>query len=194
MRAFIALPLSREERSAIQRIQNGLQAFPPFACFRWLPPSNIHMTLQFLGEISEEAAETAAAVLRGVCASRGVILFSLERLGVFPNARNPRVLWIGPSHPTEELMNLGEALAEGLKTAGYSREKGFFRPHLTLARRRQKPPSSKKMREALREAEIRWLTTPVLVQSVEAVLFRSELRPEGAVYQPLCSVSLHSQR
>ncbi len=183
MRAFIAIPLSSDEMRAVGELQERLRAFPPLAGFRWIPSTNIHMTLRFLGEISDEEAGAVAAALDAVCNSKWLISYFLKRLGVFPKARNPSVLWAGPDHPPKALLNLEKSLAEGLKAAGFPHEQGFFRPHLTLARRRRNARPLKSVNEALKEAEKRWLSPPVLVQSTEAVLFRSELRPEGAVYQ-----------
>ncbi len=183
MRAFIALPLLRDEMRAVDELQEGLRALPPFSDFRWIPVSNIHLTLRFLGEISEEEAAAAASALDAVCASKWLISFSLELLGVFPKARNPGVLWAGPENPPKGLLNLAISLEKGLETAGFPNKGGLFRPHLTLARRRRNARPLKGVNEALREAEEKWLSPSIPILPTEAVLFRSELRPEGAVYR-----------
>jgi 2'-5' RNA ligase len=144
---------------------------------------SIHMTLRFLGEISDEEAAAAASALDAVCASGCAGFFSLATLGVFPKARNPGVLWAGPDHPPEGLLNLAKSLERGLKTVGFPNKQGFFRPHLTLARRRRSARPLEGVNEALKEAEKKWLAHPLPIQPTEAVLFRSELLPGGAVYQ-----------
>ncbi len=183
MRAFIALPLLPGEMRAVDELQEGLRALPPFTGFRWIPAMSIHMTLRFLGEISEEEAAVAASALDEVCGLGSPGVFSLASLGVFPKARNPGVLWAGPDHPPEGLLNLVKSLAGGLKTRGFPDEECLFRPHLTLARRRRSAQPLKGVSDALKEAEKKWLSPPIPIRPTEAILFRSELRPGGAVYQ-----------
>ncbi len=182
MRAFIALPLLPGEMRAVDELQEGLRALPPFSDFRWIPSSSIHMTLRFLGEISEEEAAAAASALDAVCVSGNPGAFSLARLGVFPKARNPGVLWAGPDHPPEGLLNFAKSLEKALEIPGFPVKQGFFRPHLTLARRRRSARPLKGVSEALKEAEKKWLALSIPIQPIEAVLFRSELLPGGAVY------------
>ncbi len=183
MRAFVAIPPSNDAMHAVHELQEYLRKFPPFADFRWIPSSNVHMTLRFLGDISEEEAAAAASALDAVCARGRSFSFPLECLGVFPRPRNPGVLWAGSHHSPVELLKLAESLAGELESAGFPAEDRLFRPHLTLARRRRNARSLKGVNEALKEAEKKWLSPPILVPSTEAVLFRSDLRPGGAVYQ-----------
>lgn len=194
MRAFIAIPLSSEERSSVHRLQESLQEIPPFTQFRWIPTSNVHMTLRFLGEVSdEEGAAAADALVRG-CEGRLSFSLSLECLGVFPRPKNPGVLWVGCRQTPEELSILVGNLGKELVRDGFEEDDRPFRPHLTLARRRREARPLKGVREALSEAEKVFLSPPIVLCPHEVVLFRSELRPEGARYEALRKVPIQPEK
>lgn len=189
MRAFVALPLSNNENRVVTDLQKRLRSIPLLGDFRWIPSANIHMTLQFLGEIPEEKVADAASAVDSVIASRRPAPFSLGCLGVYPRFKNPSVLWAGPRHPPKALLELAGSLVNELEVAGFALESRPFRPHLTLARRKRNARSLKGLNVLLKEAEERWLSPPIPIQPTETVLFRSELRSEGAVYQAVHRIS-----
>ena len=184
MRAFLAVPLPPAGHLAVEEIQQCLRGHDAFSDFRWVPPANVHLTLRFLGEITEEEAEPVAAALVAACLQARGCSLELNRLGVFPNPKNPGVIWAGPAEPPAALLSLEAGLSAGLVDAGFEPEARLFRPHLTLARCRRRgrgrgrPP--KELAQALQEAERTCLASPPTFSLTEAVLFKSELRPGGA--------------
>ncbi|MEE9257019.1 MAG: RNA 2',3'-cyclic phosphodiesterase [bacterium] len=190
MRAFLAVPLPPAGHLAVEEIQQCLRNHDAFSDFRWVPPANVHLTLRFLGEITEEEAGPVAAALEAACLQARACSFELNRLGVFPNPKNPGVIWAGPAEPPAALLSLEAGLSAGLGAAGFepeARPSRPFRPHLTLARcrRRGRGRGAKDLAQALREAERTCLASRPTLSLTEAALFKSELRPGGAVHTVL---------
>ena len=103
---------------------------------RWLDPSALHLTLKFLGEVEGETGRNVAAALGR--AARPVEAFSLAiaRLGVFPNGRRPRVVWVGVD-ADETLSLLRENIERALGALGFERDRRPFTPHITVGRVRR---------------------------------------------------------
>ncbi|MCI0552017.1 MAG: RNA 2',3'-cyclic phosphodiesterase, partial [Anaerolineae bacterium] len=108
----------------------------------------------------------------------------------FPNVKRARVLWIRVQAPAE-LGMLNNKIESACARLGYESEKRGFSPHLTLGRVRQdaSPVDVQKIRRALEAATIDSLGN-ARVDSVH--LFKSNLKPSGAVYTKLFSAPLHS--
>jgi 2'-5' RNA ligase len=200
LRAFLAVPLSPAGLLAVEEIQQCLQEFDAFSDFRWASPAKVHLTLRFLGEIAEEETGPVAAALEAACQQARACSFELNRLGAFPNPKNPGVIWAGPAEPPAALLSLEAGLSAGLEAAGFASESRPFHPHLTLARRRRRGRPQRRGREkgsvpkdlarALREAEGRCLASRPALALTEAALFKSELRPEGAIHTILRKAGL----
>ena len=189
MRAFLAIPFSADEHRLFESLQGLLATMPALEDFRWVRPENIHITLRFLGDIEEEQAAAAEALLR---TGEDVPAFdiSIDRFGVFPHLKRPNVLWAGPSETPEPLVEFEASLSRYLMEAGFPSAEGLFHPHLTLARcrSRDRPPAG--LEGELEVAEQRWLTPPLICRARKAVLFRSELNPSGAIHTALEKVNL----
>jgi 2'-5' RNA ligase len=148
---------------------------------RWVRPETFHVTLRFLGDV--EVSRIAALARQVVERTAEIRPFAL-RLGgarAFPSPRRPRVvvLDLAPAAPLEAL---AAAVEGGVVAAGFEPESRPFRPHLTLGRVR-----------GAGERLPRELPSPdgAEFDVTEAVLFRSELRPGGALHTPLERFSLH---
>jgi 2'-5' RNA ligase len=183
MRTFIALEISREVREAlrgiIERLRKGIQFSG--ASPKWVNADGIHLTLRFLGEIEEGMVERLSALLKDAAAETKPFTLSLEKLGVFPNERNPRVLWIGVGEGARESMALQERVERGVAALGFAREERAFHPHLTLARLK----SSHGARGLMDVVAAHRDTSAGSCLVDRIILFRSELKPTGAVYTKL---------
>jgi RNA 2',3'-cyclic 3'-phosphodiesterase len=129
MRLFVALDLSDSVRVAIARFCEKLRAEFPAA--RWVRNEGIHMTLKFIGEVTEERVTSIEKALAGVN-SNAPVEMKFRGAGFFPDARRPRVFWAG----IEASANLPEIVTQiesQLEPVGIARESREFRPHLTLA-------------------------------------------------------------
>ncbi len=156
-----------------------------FAGASWVKPENIHLTLKFLGELSPARAEEVAEVLKG--AAEGLEPFTLTASGVkgFPNLTRPRVLWVG-IEDNEALLSLYEEIEQTLSYIGIEKETRPFRAHLTLCRIRSSEGSRTIGASARGPGSD--INVGFSVDSFE--LFKSVLKPGGAVHSVINSISL----
>jgi 2''-5'' RNA ligase len=174
LRLFIAVDLPTELRPAIARLCQGI------AGARWTRAEQLHITLRFLGDTAEDRLADLRAGLREVRTPRFEL--ALRGTGVFPppSARKPaRVLWLG-LEPPESLRALKDAVDGCLSKHGPDPEtaKRGFSPHLTLARFPTRP----------RHDLDRFLAEHAGFDGGRFVvsdfhLYRSTLRPEGALHE-----------
>jgi RNA 2',3'-cyclic 3'-phosphodiesterase len=188
VRAFIAIELPDEVRRGLAGLRKELQR-DEHRFVKWVDPEAIHLTLKFLGNVpAGRVTEIARAI---EVAAKAVTPFELEvsGLGVFPNSKQVRVLWVGIGGDVDRLKELQRGIDTELAALSFAREDRPFVPHLTLARVRQGASPSE--RRSLGEL----LTTAVFDDRYEAKvetvsLMRSELTPAGAIYSRLAEVGL----
>lgn len=160
---------------------------------RWSSPDTAHITLQFIGEVPAERAELLRLALPPTVAAHPVFNLRTADLGVFPNLRRPRVLWLGLHGPTHRLVTLQTAVTELLKELEFPLDPKPFHPHITLGRVRDTHNTpTRHLPEAIRrrfdeEAAQGGATVekaiPVPVD--EVILMRSILSREGARHEPI---------
>jgi len=175
MRAFIAIDLPEPVRATLAGAQQRLRVACPDA--RWTRPEGIHLTLKFLGEISD--AQTRQ-VVEALALTGAFEPFSVEvkGFGFFPQARRPCVLWAGLVAPPA-IEELAARVESHMEKIGFQREDRAFTPHLTLARFPVPRPQP-----ALVAAVAEW-ADPSLgrFEASEFFLFESKLSPKGAQYR-----------
>jgi 2'-5' RNA ligase len=139
-RLFLALPLPREVRQTVGELSRHLakRELP----VRFVQADLAHITLHFLGEVSPERAELLALALPGAVAGHRAVELVPTRLGVFPNERKPRVLWLGLEGDAEPLIRLHAALRKTLRQLDFEVDDKAFRPHITIGRVRENAPGS----------------------------------------------------
>ncbi len=191
VRAFIAIELPLPIRQALATIAEQVQARAGATArraVRWVPADNMHLTLRFLGEVSAGNLQALAHMLRGEASRHSTFSFSVGRLGAFPNLRRPRVIWVGMEAPGE-LSNLQKAIEVETQRLGYPAEERPFSPHLTLGRISQNasPDEVSHVAHVLGEMNVETIGQ---VEASQVHLFRSDLRPGGAVYTRLFSFDL----
>ncbi len=196
IRAFIAVELSPELRTALATAQTTLKdhlmrelrRLCPSARVQWVRPEAMHVTLKFLGNVTEDALpdiHNAMARVAGACPQ-----FSLAvgHLGVFPDLRAPRVLWVGMSGHVEALVGLAGDLDGALRGLGFSPESKPLQPHLTLARIKER---SRDIGRVLAESGLMAQVGRVGDLGVSSLsLIKSDLQPSGARYTRLYEAPL----
>lgn len=135
-RLFYALWPDQAVRDALQKWQSLV--LPPGARPHHL--DDLHLTLHFLGQVSEERLPRLVEI--GEALSTPGFDLVLDRLEVFAR---PRVLWAGPQSWPRELDRLHEYLSRELASGGFRVESRSFRPHLTLARKVDHRPNVGKL-------------------------------------------------
>jgi 2'-5' RNA ligase len=175
MRVFIAIDLPDEIRKALSDVQRELRRVTN-TC-RWVAPESIHITLRFIGEVPDKRVDDIHDALTGITWKPFTI--SVRGVGFFPGTRSPRVFWAGMESPT--MKELAERLDTRIESLGFDKEKRVFRPHITLARAKESRIDSSLVTAAGQYEEHEFGSF-----SVDRVfLFRSTLKPSGAVYEKL---------
>ena len=132
MRTFIAIDLSKPLKKSISLLCARLDNRDVHV--RWVKLEGMHLTLKFLGEISEEKRADVEEAMYATTMEINPFPLRLKGIGTFPPGQKPpRVLWVGVEE-NKILKNLDSRLEEELEKRGFSREKRPFHPHLTLAR------------------------------------------------------------
>ena len=183
LRLFVALEPPDPVRRRLAAIQERLrrEAGRHADEVRWVAPSNIHLTLQFLGAVPEERLDAIRGALAGVAATSRPLRLELRGAGGFPSARRPRVVFSGLGGEVDALAALVAEVGKHLSPLGFAPEDRPFSPHLTHGRARDgrgAPGLGGALAGATADEASPW-------RADELVLFRSHLSPGGARYEPV---------
>jgi RNA 2',3'-cyclic 3'-phosphodiesterase len=191
-RLFVAIPMPDEVRQLIGRVIQLLshENWP----VRWIDPETAHMTLHFLGATPPERAELLRLALAGPVGKIEQFTLRTSNFGVFPNPRQPRVLWIGLDGDIPRLERLHKDLGVSLQRLGFEAETGKINPHITLGRVRDDTPVSLateiQKQLAPNSATARLTSSGIQVPINEVLLVRSFLDAKGAKHVPIASYPL----
>jgi 2''-5'' RNA ligase len=188
-RTFIALEMNEALQRRLKKF--SLQVAPQLPSLRWVDVSGIHLTLAFLGELTDEQLDAAVDAAHAVAHTASPFAYRLTQPGIFGPPRSPRVLWMGIVEPSGTLQRLQLALLNELAARDFATDERLFTPHLTLAR--GKAPLSQDEQAVLQ----RLLTAQRLPRGFSASypvtcihVMKSELQPDGARYTCLARALL----
>jgi 2'-5' RNA ligase len=183
IRAFIAVDLDPQ---VIERIGAAiLELKPRLPGVRWIPPTNFHLTLKFLAAIREEQVDAIHAALAAQLQPFSRCAINAKGLGVFPDSRRPRILWVGVE--SAKLALLAAQIETALTPLGFAPEARGFKAHLTIGRWREPGRISRELVAVLE----RWRGVEFGQSQIDTVnLFQSVLKPEGAEYRRLKTIPL----
>lgn len=131
MRLFYALVPTEREKQGIERWQEQLRTAAEGG--RFPPPENLHMTLQFLGELPAERCAALETILHAAARNTSPFSMVLNAYGWFPGKGQERLWYLTGRCP--EAAALSETLGAMLTQNGFSLEAREFLPHITLGRR-----------------------------------------------------------
>ena len=189
IRSFLAFELSAEMRSTVSGVYENVRNSRLEV--RWVRPQGIHITVVFMGDVREEDIAHIGNEVGKVCSEFAPFQASLKGMGCFPNSRNPRVIWIGLEGDIERMSNFREDLEKSLVPFRVKAEKRGFNPHLTLGRFKKPSRDESEIGELIHKHKN--LTSPVCALH-ELVLFKSDLKPGGAIYTKMLSCPLSGKR
>jgi 2'-5' RNA ligase len=185
IRAFLAIERPEDILQAMTRLQEKLKR-EISGRISWTKPQGQHLTLKFFGDISTEDVKNICSAVQKRIVSESKLNLKVETLGVFPDARRPRVIWCGVTGDVEKLINLQKKLDDELAAIGFPSEDRPFRAHLTLGR--IKDPSGF---SGISEALTKYNTFAAgEFNCTELILFQSHLTPQGAIYTKLAEFAL----
>ena len=181
MRAFLAVPADPSWSAAAGELASRLRRDLPRAS--WARPEAWHLTLKFLGEVSEDDAGRLAGELAPLAESLHAGSLPSGGALVLPPRGRPRVLAAGfaASDAGAALEELARRADEAAARLGVEPERRPFRPHVTLARLRDPWPAAAvaDFRSAIDAARL----PPFRCGA--CVLYSSRLDPSGAVHTPV---------
>ena len=184
IRSFIAIGLPEATRQTLAAVQKHLKQSG--AGVRWVKPSSIHLTLKFLGNIHPTQVEDIALAVAQEVRDEPPITLGAAGLGAFPGRRKPRVIWIGMEGEVQRLTRIQARVENALEPLGFVREKRPFRPHLTIGRVKDHR-KLQALIDAMAELKIPKFDS---FDVTEIILYKSDLRPTGAIYTKLHRMSL----
>ncbi|MGD9108701.1 MAG: RNA 2',3'-cyclic phosphodiesterase [Gammaproteobacteria bacterium] len=173
-RAFFAIDLPKSIRFEVTSLIKSLKTANPNKNISWIKPENLHITLKFLGNVTQLQYEQFFPEIKTVISGWGKFKIKLDKLVLFPSKRKPRVIALLPS-PLEQLIALACKIEEQVVNCNIPAETRSFKPHLTLARIKDK-----------NICELKDVTLPPLFFEIQRVtLFRSEVSHFGSRYVAL---------
>jgi 2'-5' RNA ligase len=189
IRTFVAVELEQPQRAALGKIQETLKRERAGRYVRWVAPESVHLTIKFLGEVDASRMTELQVALTEAC--RGIPPFELKisGIGAFPNARRPRVIWVGLEGDTPIAAQLAERIEAAFAKLGFPREERPFSPHLTIGRINRDVSSSDQqfVGEMVTQAQVGELGE---IKARQVSIMKSDLRPTGSLYTQLYAVEL----
>lgn len=172
MRAFVAVEIADAGvLDSIKKLQDEIRVDA-----KPVETKNMHFTLLFLGEISEDVAAKVSEQLRTI--SFSPFELSFEGVGAFPKPKFPRVIWVGIAREgADRLVELARSVEQKLGALGFRADKPF-KPHATIFRIKN---STDVTEQLSRHAAAKLGTLTVS----EIKLKKSVLTPQGPIYSDL---------
>lgn len=191
IRSFIAIDFPASIHKKLDALIQQLREQNAGAV-RWVPAQNIHLTLKFLGDISPGNLQMLCKILAAETSRYSAFTVNVGGMGAYPSLRRPRVVWVG-IHASAALEALQHGIEAETRRLGYAPEERDFSPHLTLGRvaHNASPEQVHALSDTLAGIQVGELGT---VRVEKVTVFRSDLRPGGAIYSPLFSCSLADSR
>ncbi|MEI7554808.1 RNA 2',3'-cyclic phosphodiesterase [Candidatus Chlorohelix sp.] len=184
VRCFVALELPPILKQELATLIVELQHIDQSRKVRWVRPDGIHLTLKFLGDVAASRLPEIISVTKNALAPVQPFSLIAAKLGVFPKADAPRIIWVGLDGNLKALAAAQHAVEQNLVPLGFAPETRPFSPHLTLGR---VPDIGAEDKRRLGQALQTFSGKSSFghFRFEEAVLMQSTLLPEGAIYSPI---------
>lgn len=179
IRTFVALDLPPKVQEDLGAFCVPLQQLD--VPVSWIRPHRVHLTLKFLGNVAPSLMQAIGDALRPVAENTRPFSLRPAGCGAFPSLREMRVVWIGVQGDLGRLTALQQSVEDALQPLGFPKEHRPFRAHLTIGR-----VKGRRHLKALQDTlAARQNYQGVVFDVSELVLYKSDLKPDGAQYTPL---------
>lgn len=190
VRAFVSVHLPADIREKLRDTQKSLASGISDHAVRWTPFEQLHLTLEFLGNVGAEHLTQLQQALAKAAASHRAFKLFVEAVGAFSSVRNPRVVWAGVKGDVQALFALQADVRAAVAPCVTERETRAYKAHITLGRVR--PINRSELRgvtEALGDVGSRAFGS----WSVEEfALMQSQLSSHGSQHSTLATFPLGS--
>lgn len=184
IRTFIAIELPQAVHQGLDNFCRELKRSR--AQVSWVRPENIHLTLKFLGDVAPEQLNPIQEALEKAAAETAPFRLQAAGCGAFPSLKQMHIVWVGVRGDHEPLNALQKQIESALAPMGFKREDRPFKPHLTIGRVKGRQGTRALQENLMANQAFETETFDV----AEVVLYKSDLRPEGARYTPLFRAAL----
>lgn len=180
---FVAVPIPTPIVDQVSELIAGLKKGCKFINFpmTWTQPNSLHITLKFLGDIRQSQVEEISRELNRITNHHAPLRLKIHEMGVIPNWKRPRVLWLGVGSNGTTLQDLQAEVWQQLDRYCEKREKNEFHPHLTIGRFKSFAGIDTAKNVIISHRGFK--TEHFEVGRI--VLYRSVLLPSGAVHHPV---------
>jgi len=184
LRTFIAIEIPDNIRQQIVALQTELKTLG--GKITWVRPENLHLTLKFLGDTDEDIIETIIEKLSDIISGFAEFEITSKGVGVFPNWKRARIIWLGTSGADEILKKLVQQINQQLIDFGFEPEKRPFSGHLTLGRVRD----SRGLEPVLKRIEQTDCFEAGKFLATDILFIKSVLTSQGPIYTPLKKIKI----
>ena len=204
LRTFIAVEIDPSHKQKLIHLISTLKRSD--ADVKWVNETQMHLTLKFLGNIEESKVQEISDALKSIANNTKEFTISLSNLGAFPNAKRPRVIWVGIDKGKNQLKLLASQIETNLEKLGFPKEPRDFKSHLTLGRVKsqknlqnltklltettfQPQDEMEPTRPKGQDSSGRNTEQRRSIKINKLILFQSTLTPKGPIYK---KITLHS--
>ncbi|MEM0101419.1 MAG: RNA 2',3'-cyclic phosphodiesterase, partial [Candidatus Methanomethyliaceae archaeon] len=108
VRSFIAIELDEDVKNKIMEFENRLKECK--SEMKFVEKENLHITIKFLGEINMKLLENIYEEIEKIKEEKFTI--SVKGVGVFPNERFMRVIWVGVEEGKDKILKIQKEIDE----------------------------------------------------------------------------------
>ena len=177
-RTFIAIKIEPEK--VLTDLFKNLKRSLKDEKIKWVEENNLHLTLRFLGETSQEQFQQVDLVLKKLAAENKPFSFDLQGTGFFGSKSQPKVLFISVLN-AEILSQFADNFVKSISDFGFQTDEKPFAPHLTLGRIKEIQNSGQFLNLVQQYENVPF--QQVLVN--EIIFYESILHSTGPVYKPM---------
>jgi 2'-5' RNA ligase len=175
-RLFVAIDLPESTRQLLASLD------PQIRGVRWIDPAQMHLTLGFFGDVTEDIDLALREKLSTI--EFGAFFLPVVGIGTFPGKGDPKIIWIGVGMAHPHLFQIHKRVQEAALAAGLEPELRAWHPHITIARCRDVAPQS--LRSFLK-ANADFDAGMIRVETFH--LYSSKLTPAGPIHTRELSVT-----
>jgi RNA 2',3'-cyclic 3'-phosphodiesterase len=186
IRTFVAVDVAETVQRRAARLIELLS--PSGSDVKWVEPPNMHLTLQFLGDVPQADVHAVCQAVERAVAGFPPFRMGMLGVGAFPHVGRPSTIWIGVDEGASELGTLHRVVQRALKPLGFPPERRVYHPHLTIGRmRRGGGPARHELGQVLREQQAFDAGSSMVDQ---VVVYASYLERAGPSYQAMSRIGL----
>ena len=132
LRTFLAIDVDAETRERLASVAAALRGGG--AKVRPVAAENIHVTLNFLGDVADEALADVCRAAADVAAANEPFTFAVRGVQCMPPRGRVRIVWADVDDADGRLTDLQGQLTGAMSTLGFRPDAREYHPHLTIAR------------------------------------------------------------